>query len=100
MVPKTTSLNPAFQRKNQWDIGKNVSGLVRDFCYYKQQNPTTKNENGVKKNVHIFKSNAPILLKLGVGFDHMYTKGWICLDPFVYCTHGIRQRASFVDKVT
>ena len=36
-----------------------------------------ENENGAQKNVHIFKSNAPILLKLGVGLDHMYTKGWI-----------------------
>ena len=40
-----------------------------------------KNENGAQKNVHIFKSKAPTLLKLGVGFDHMYTKAWIFLDP-------------------
>ena len=36
-----------------------------------------KNENGTQKSVHIFKSNARTLLKLGVGLDHMYTKGWI-----------------------
>ena len=42
-----------------------------------------KNENGAQKNVHIFKINAPTLLKLGVGFNHMYTKGWIFLDPAV-----------------
>ena len=36
-----------------WDIGKNVSGLFRDFCY-KQQNRTTKNENGDQKNVRFF----------------------------------------------
>ena len=52
---------------------QNVSGLFRDFCY-KQQNQTTKNGNSTQKKVHIFKSNAPILLKLGVGLDHMYTK--------------------------
>ena len=28
-----------------------------------------KNENGAQENVHIFKSNAPTLLKLGVGLD-------------------------------
>ena len=81
---KTTGLNPVFQHKNRfwkifiqsWDIGKNVSGLFRDFCY-KQQSQTTKNENGVQKNVHIFKSNAPTLVKLGEDLDHMYTKGYI-----------------------
>ena len=54
-VLKTPGLNPVFQRKNQFwkifikssDIGKNVSGLFRDFCY-KQQNQTTKNENGTE----------------------------------------------------
>ena len=65
-----------------WDIGKNVSGLFRDFCY-KQQNQTTKNKNGAQKNVHIFKIEAPTLLKLGIGLDHMYTKGLIFLDPAV-----------------
>ena len=52
------------------------SGLFRDFCY-KQQNQTTKNKNVAQKNVYIFKSNAPTLLTLGVGLDHMYTKDWI-----------------------
>ena len=28
-------------------------------------------------------SNAPTWLKLGVGLDHMYTKGWNFLDPSV-----------------
>ena len=59
MVLKTTGLNPVFQRKNpfwkifteSWDIGKNVSGLFRDFCY-KQQNQTSENEDGAQKNVH------------------------------------------------
>ena len=59
-----------------------VSMLFRGFCY-DQQNETTKNENGIKKNVCIFKSNAPILLKLGVGLDHMCAMGWIFLDPAV-----------------
>ena len=31
-----------------------------------------KNENGAKKNAHIFKNNTPTLLKLGVDLDHMY----------------------------
>ena len=53
-----------------------VSVLFRGFCY-KQQNQTTETENSAQKNVHIFKSNAPTLLKLGVGLDHMYTKAWI-----------------------
>ena len=44
--------------------------LFRGVCY-KQQNQTMRNENGAQKNVHIFKSNAPTLLKLGVGFYHM-----------------------------
>ena len=35
-----------------------------------------KNGNGTQKNARIFKSNAPTWLILGVGFDHMYTKGW------------------------
>ena len=48
-----------------------------------------KNENGAQKDVHVFKSNAPTLLKLGEGLDHMYTKGWIILDP-----HGIRRHAT------
>ena len=89
MVLKTTGLI-CFQHKNRfgkilpesWDIVKNVSGLFRYFCY-KQQNQTMKNENGAQKNVHIFKSNAPTLLKLGVVLDHMYTKGWNFLDPSV-----------------
>ena len=42
-----------------------------------------KNEDGAQKKAHIFKSNASILLKLGVGLDHMYTKGWNFLDPSV-----------------
>ena len=29
-----------------------------------------------QKNAHIFKSNAPTWMKLGVGLDHMYTNGW------------------------
>ena len=45
MVHKTTGLNPVFQRKNtfwkifteSWDIGKNVSGLFRDFCLKQQK---------------------------------------------------------------
>ena len=90
MVLKMTGLNPVFLCKNQfwkiftksWDIGKNVSGLFRDFCY-KQQNQTTKNENGGQKNVQIFKTTAPTLLKPGVSLNHMYTKGWIFLDPSV-----------------
>ena len=73
-------------------MSKNVSGSFRDFCY-KQQNKTMKNKNVAQKNAHIFKSNAPILLKLGVGLDHMYTKGWNFLDPSVHCPHGIRGRA-------
>ena len=40
----------------------------------------SKNGNGAQKNVHIFKSNVPTWLKLGVGWDHMYTMGWIFLD--------------------
>ena len=40
-----------------------------------------KNENGVQKNAHIVKSNAPTLLKIGGGLDHMYTTAWIFLDP-------------------
>ena len=47
------------------------------------QNLTTKNENEAQKNVHIYKSNAPTLLKLSVGLDHMDTTGWIFLDPSV-----------------
>ena len=49
---------------------------------------------GAKKNIHIFKCNASPLLKLGVGFYHMYTKGWIVLDPAVQCPHGIRRHAT------
>ena len=56
--------------------------MFKDFCY-KQQNQTTKNENGAQKNIHIFKSNAPKLLKLSVGKDQMYTKGLNFLDPSV-----------------
>ena len=90
MVFKMTGFNPVFQHENQfwkiftksWDIGKKSSGLFRDLCY-KQQSKTTKNENGAQKNVHIFKSNTPTLLKLSVGFHHMYTKGRIFLDPAV-----------------
>ena len=38
----------------------------------------TKNGTGAQKNTRsIFKSNAPTLLKLDVGLDHMYTKGCI-----------------------
>ena len=59
-----------------------VSVLFRGFCY-KQQNKTMKNENGAQNNVHIFKSNAPTSLKLGVGFYHICTKGCIFLDPAV-----------------
>ena len=44
---------------------------------------TTKNQNGAQKNVHIFKSNVPTLLKLGAGLDHMYTDGMNFLDPVV-----------------
>ena len=44
---------------------------------------STKNGNGAQKNAHIFKSNAPTWLKLGVGFDHMYTKGWNFFAPAV-----------------
>ena len=88
MVLKPTGSNPRFQCKNRfwkictesWDIGKNVSGLLRDFCY-KQQNQTMKNENGAQQKAHIFKNNSWLLLKLGVGFDHMYTKGWIFFAP-------------------
>ena len=29
------------------------------------------------------KENAPTLLKLGVGLDQMYTKGWIVFGPSV-----------------
>ena len=65
----------------------NPGGNPRGICY-KQQNQTTKNENGAQKNAHIFKNNAWILLKLGLGFDHMYTKGWNFFAP-----HGIRRRA-------
>ena len=52
----------------------------RGICY-EQQNQ--KNENGAQKNFHIFKSNAPALLKLVVGFyiSHVY-KG---LDFFKSC---------------
>ena len=64
MVLQTTSVNQVFQCKKQvwkiftesWDIGKNVSGSFRDFCY-NQQNQTTKNENGAQKNVHIFNTS-------------------------------------------
>ena len=81
MVLKMARLNPVFQRKNwfriifteSWDFDKNVSGLFRYICY-KQQNQTAKNEYEAQKNVNIFKSNAPTLLKLGVGLDHMHTK--------------------------
>ena len=47
--------------------------LFRGVCY-KQQNQITENENGTqkKKNVHI-----------GVGFYHMYTKGWTMCNSFV-----------------
>ena len=45
------------------------------------QNLTTKNQNGARKNIHIFESNAPPLLKLGVYLVHMCTKGWNFLDP-------------------
>ena len=45
---------------------------------------TPKNGNGAQKNVHIFKSSAPILLKLCVGLDHMYTKDWIFFHPAAY----------------
>ena len=44
---------------------------------------SAKNENGAQKNARIFKSNAQTWLKLGVGLDHMYTKGWNFLDPSV-----------------
>ena len=47
-----------------------VSVLLRGFCH-KQQNQTIKNENGTQKKVHFFKSNAPTLLKLSLGFYHM-----------------------------
>ena len=47
--------------------------LFRDFCC-KLQNLTTQNQNAAHKNLHIFKSNAPTLLKLGVGIDYVYTK--------------------------
>ena len=66
-----------YNRKNHY---YKVSMLSRGFCY-KQQNQTTKNENGAQKNVDFFKSNSSTLLKLGVGLDHMYTKAWILLDP-------------------
>ena len=77
-------LEPSVSKQNwfwkilteSWDIGKNVSGLFRDFCY-KQQNETTKNENGAQKNLHNFNVMYLHLMKLGVGLDHMYTKGWI-----------------------
>ena len=36
-----------------------------------------KDGNGAQKNIHIFRSNAPTFLKLGVRFYHMHTKGWI-----------------------
>ena len=50
-----------------------------------------KNGAGAQKNAHIFKSNAPTWLKLGVGLDHMYTKVWNLLDPSVSCPHGVRR---------
>ena len=52
-----------------------------------------KIENGAQNNAHILKSNAPTLLKLGVGLDYMYTKGWIFLAPTMYSPHGIRRCA-------
>ena len=55
----------------------------------KLQNMSTKNGNGAHENVHMFKSNAPLLLKLGAGLDHMNTKGWMFFAPAV-CFHGIR----------
>ena len=35
-----------------------------------------KNGAGAQKNARIPKSNARTWLKLGVGLDYMYTKGW------------------------
>ena len=48
--------------------------LVR--CLWWWQNLSAKNGNGAQENVHIFKNNAPTLLKLSEDLDHMYTKGW------------------------
>ena len=57
-----------------------ITILVRFLWWWKHlQNLCTKNLNGAQKNVHIFNNNAPTLLQLGVGFDHMYTNGWIFL---------------------
>ena len=57
-------------------------------------------ENGTQKNVHIFKSNAPILLKLGVGLDHMYAKGWIFGSLCVMSLWNTTTCKIFVTKVT
>ena len=57
--------------------------LLLLFTLHQPQNLSAKNGAGAQKNAHIFKSNAPTWLKLGVGLDHMYTKGWNFLDPSV-----------------
>ena len=48
-----------------------VSMLFWDF-FYKQQNLTTKNQNGAQKSVCISKNSEPMLLKLGEGLNNMY----------------------------
>ena len=53
-----------------------------------------------KEMVHrkLFKSNAPTLLKLGVGRDHMYTKVWIFLSSCVMSSWNKTTCKSFVTK--
>ena len=51
-----------------------LAKMYLGFCY-KQQNLTTKNENGTQKNVLIFKSNAPKLC-VYQGLD--FFKIWPC----------------------
>ena len=38
-------------------------------------------DNDQQKKAFISKSTAPMLLKLGGGLDHKYTKAWNFLDP-------------------
>ena len=55
----------------------------------------------LSKMLIIFKSKAPILLKLGVGLDYMYTKGWIFfISLCVLSSLNKTICKSFVAKVT
>ena len=62
------------------------------------QNQSSKNENGAQKNLHIFKSNAPTLQKLGVYLEHMFTKGYIFSSICVISSWNKTMCKKFVTK--